>query len=157
MRWRHIHTLEKMEQFTIWAMHSDQMEPATTLSNSHPVTLKKTIASSFGYTYLIICNLRFSTLFFVFGIGKSVFKEAKIVATIPCRWKLSQAYYHSFGMTDNYFVFIEIPLRLNFIKAAAVNMTGSTISSCMEYYPDERVILQQPIFSLVQISLALKL
>jgi carotenoid cleavage dioxygenase-like enzyme len=55
--------------------------------------------------------------FFFFYQGDGAFSEPKIVATFPSRWKMSHSYYHSFGITENYFVFVEYPLIAN----AAVN------------------------------------
>ncbi|CAL4187981.1 unnamed protein product [Meganyctiphanes norvegica] len=37
-------------------------------------------------------------------------QEAKVVASVPARWKWDPAYFHSFAITDNYFVIIESPL-----------------------------------------------
>ena len=39
--------------------------------------------------------------------------EAKILASIPCHRPLTPAYFHSFGMTDNYFIFVEQPLIIS--------------------------------------------
>jgi carotenoid cleavage dioxygenase-like enzyme len=39
-----------------------------------------------------------------------IIENAQIVSTIPCRHKNSPAFFHSFGLTEDYVVFIEQPL-----------------------------------------------
>ena len=60
------------------------------------------------------------------------------MATFPSRWKISSSYYHSFGMTDNYFVFVECPLILNSLKLMTMNLRQEPYSSAMEWFPKER-------------------
>lgn len=73
------------------------------------------------------------------GKNVPVLKNAEVVCSIPCRSLLTPSYYHSFGMTDNYFVFIEQPLKLDILKMATAYMRGVNWASCMKYCPDESV------------------
>lgn len=66
-------------------------------------------------------------------------KNVEVLSTIPCRSLLSPSYYHSFGMTDNYFIFIEQPLKLDILKMATAYMRGINWASCLKYSPDENV------------------
>ncbi|KAK5649039.1 hypothetical protein RI129_003931 [Pyrocoelia pectoralis] len=43
---------------------------------------------------------------------RTMFERARVVATIPARWRLHPSYMHSFGITKNYFVIVEQPLTL---------------------------------------------
>ena len=40
-------------------------------------------------------------------------KKGKVVASIPCRWRMSPCYVHSMAMTENYVVVIEQPLAVS--------------------------------------------
>ena len=42
-----------------------------------------------------------------------ILENATIVGSIPSRHKNSPSYYHSFGMTDNFVVFVEQPLYVD--------------------------------------------
>lgn len=65
-----------------------------------------------------------------------------ILATIPSSWKANMSYYHSFGMSENYLVFIEQPLIINSLKLIATQIKGKTMHDCMMWSPEERVIVQ---------------
>lgn len=47
------------------------------------------------------------------------------------------SYFHSFGMTDNYFVFLEQTLYINTMKLACSAMTKTAVCTCLEYEPNE--------------------
>lgn len=64
-------------------------------------------------------------------------KNVEIMATIPCHSLLTPSYYHSFGMTENYFIFIEQPLKLDILKMATAYMRGVSWASCMEFQPED--------------------
>lgn len=72
-------------------------------------------------------------------IGKEVFSKAKIIATFPTRNRTSTACYHSFGMTENYFVFVEQPFFLSSAKFLMTNFQQKTLKSAMKWHPNERV------------------
>ena len=72
--------------------------------------------------------------------GKSPLKKAEVLCTVPCRSLLSPSYYHSFGMTDNYFIFIEQPFKLDILKMATAYMRGVNWASCLKHCPEENVI-----------------
>ncbi|KAK5850164.1 hypothetical protein PBY51_014435 [Eleginops maclovinus] len=50
-------------------------------------------------------------------------------------------YYHSFGMTDNYFIFIEQPFKLDILKMATAYMRGVNWASCLKFCPDESTLI----------------
>lgn len=77
---------------------------------SHPHVMADGTVYNLGMTvtksgpqYNIIC----------FPSGSGMFENARIVATIPSRWKLYPAYMHTFGITDNYFIIVEQPLSIS--------------------------------------------
>lgn len=60
-----------------------------------------------------------------FSNGDKIFDDMKIVAKAPARFKLHPSYSHSFGMTENYFVIVEVPLTMlvtSLIRSAMVSM-----------------------------------
>ncbi|KAM9332031.1 beta,beta-carotene 15,15'-dioxygenase [Pholidichthys leucotaenia] len=75
--------------------------------------------------------------------GKDVpaLKHAQVICTIPCRSLLTPSYYHSFGMTENYIIFIELPFKLDIIKMATAYMRGLTWASCLKFCPEENTLI----------------
>ena len=71
--------------------------------------------------------------------GKSPLKKAEVLCTVPCRSLLSPSNYHSFGMTDNYFIFIEQPFKLDILRMATAYMRGVNWASCLKHCPEENV------------------
>ncbi|XP_053368492.1 beta,beta-carotene 15,15'-dioxygenase [Clarias gariepinus] len=67
-------------------------------------------------------------------------KNAEILATLPCRSLLNPSYYHSFGMTENYFIFTEQPLKLDIVKMATAYMRGVSWASCMKFQQEDVLI-----------------
>ncbi|XP_060950099.1 beta,beta-carotene 15,15'-dioxygenase isoform X2 [Limanda limanda] len=68
-------------------------------------------------------------------------KNVEVVCTVPCRSLLTPSYYHSFGMTDNYFVFIEQPFKLDILKMATAYMRGVSWASCLKFCPEENTLI----------------
>ncbi|KAK4028772.1 carotenoid isomerooxygenase-like [Daphnia magna] len=73
-----------------------------------------------------------------FPTGAGALEGAKIVASFPSRWKMSHSYYHSFGITENYFVFLEFPLILNTAKLLAMNLRQKAVDSSLDWFPTEK-------------------
>ncbi|XP_034717653.1 beta,beta-carotene 15,15'-dioxygenase [Etheostoma cragini] len=75
--------------------------------------------------------------------GKNVpaLKNAEVICTVPCHSMLTPSYYHSFGMTDNYFIFLEQPLKLDILRMATAYMRGSNWASCMKFFPEENTLI----------------
>ncbi|XP_070709010.1 beta,beta-carotene 15,15'-dioxygenase [Pempheris klunzingeri] len=75
--------------------------------------------------------------------GKNVpaLKNVEVICTVPCRTLLTPSYYHSFGMTDNYFIFIEQPFKLDIVKMATAYMRGVNWASCLKFCPEENTLI----------------
>jgi len=73
--------------------------------------------------------------------GEPVLKKIEVVCSMPCRSLLSPSYYHSFGMTENYFIFIEQPYKLDILKMATAYMRGVNWASCLKFHPDENTLI----------------
>lgn len=68
-------------------------------------------------------------------------KNVEVICTVPCRSLLTPSYYHSFGITDNYFIFIEQPLKLDILKMATAYMRGVNWASCLKFCPEENTLI----------------
>lgn len=68
---------------------------------------------------------------------KEILSSAQTVATLPSRMKTYFSYYHSFGMSDNYFVFIEQPWVANSLKLISSKIKGISFMECLEWMPEE--------------------
>lgn len=86
-------------------------------------------------------NVTHILTFYVSDKGKNVhaLKNVETVCTVPSRTLLTPSYYHSFGMTDNYFIFIEQPFKLDILKMATAYMRGVNWASCLKFCPEENV------------------
>uniref|UniRef100_H0YPV0 Carotenoid-cleaving dioxygenase, mitochondrial n=1 Tax=Taeniopygia guttata TaxID=59729 RepID=H0YPV0_TAEGU len=60
---------------------------------------------------------------------------AKVLCSIPPRDRAKPSYYHSFGMTENYIIFIEQPLKLNLLKIITSKIRGKTIYDGINWEP----------------------
>jgi hypothetical protein len=65
--------------------------------------------------------------------------KTAILATIPSSWKTNMCYYHSFGMSENYLVFIEQPLIISAMKLVTSQVKGKSMWDCMTWNPEELV------------------
>jgi hypothetical protein len=63
-----------------------------------------------------------------------------VLATGPSSWKVNYSYYHSFGMSENYLVFIEQPLIVNSMKLITSQIKGKCMHDCMTWSPEEQVV-----------------
>lgn len=70
---------------------------------------------------------------------KSCFKHLEVVCSIPSHSLLHPSYYHSFGLTENYIIFIEQPFRLDIVKMATAYIRGVNWASCLAYNKDDKV------------------
>ena len=52
---------------------------------------------------------------------------------------INPSYYHSFAVTDQHLVFLEMSLKLNLLKLLTAQFTRRPFSASMEYYPDVKV------------------
>lgn len=73
------------------------------------------------------------------GKNAPALKNVTVIASLPCSSMLTPSYYHSFAMTDNYFVFLEQPFKLDILKMATAYMRGVNWASCLKFCPEENV------------------
>ncbi|KAM5142364.1 carotenoid-cleaving dioxygenase, mitochondrial-like [Mantella aurantiaca] len=65
---------------------------------------------------------------------------AEIVCSIPAADKWNPSYYHSFGMTENFVVFIEQPVKMNILTIITGKITGVPISNSLSWDPSRDTI-----------------
>uniref|UniRef100_A0A7N6AFJ9 Retinoid isomerohydrolase RPE65 n=1 Tax=Anabas testudineus TaxID=64144 RepID=A0A7N6AFJ9_ANATE len=64
---------------------------------------------------------------------KDPIEKSQVVVQLPSSERLKPSYIHSFGMTDNYFVFVEQPVKINLLKFLTLwNIRGATYMDCFE-------------------------
>jgi len=49
------------------------------------------------------------------------------------------SYFHSFGMTPNYIVFVEQPMAFNFLEIGTGRLTGMSVLDSLHYYNEYKV------------------
>jgi carotenoid isomerooxygenase len=85
------------------------------------------IVSSSGPAYAVIC----------FPHGENIFKNARIVAELPTRWRLHPCYMHTFGITENYFVIVEQPLTVSIPAVVKSQIANEPMISCLKWFSDK--------------------
>uniref|UniRef100_A0A8C7JRU2 Retinoid isomerohydrolase n=1 Tax=Oncorhynchus kisutch TaxID=8019 RepID=A0A8C7JRU2_ONCKI len=60
-------------------------------------------------------------------------EKSKVVVQFPSAERFKPSYVHSFGMSENYFVFVETPVKINLLKfLSAWSIRGSNYMDCFE-------------------------
>jgi len=70
---------------------------------------------------------------------KPALHQLERICSIPCRSSLSPSYFHSFGMTERYVVFVEQPYKLDILKLASAYFRGVNWGSCLKFDKDDVV------------------
>ncbi|XP_042293434.1 beta,beta-carotene 15,15'-dioxygenase isoform X2 [Sceloporus undulatus] len=69
---------------------------------------------------------------------KSCLKHLEVMCTIPSRSLLHPSYYHSFGLSENYIIFVEQPFKLDILKMATAYIRGVNWASCLVFHKDDK-------------------
>lgn len=69
---------------------------------------------------------------------KDPWKHIEVLCSIPSRSHLSPSYFHSFGLTPHYTVFLEQPLKLDIIGLATAYFRGKNWVSCFNFHKDDK-------------------
>ncbi|KAM9835981.1 beta,beta-carotene 15,15'-dioxygenase [Aulostomus maculatus] len=59
------------------------------------------------------------------------------ICSIPVRSTLFPSYFHSFGMTENFIVFVEQPFKLDIVRLATAYFRGVNWGSCLKFDKDD--------------------
>lgn len=73
--------------------------------------------------------------------GKSPLKHTEVLCSIHSRSLLNPSYYHSFGITENYVVFLEQPFKLDILKLATAYIRGVNWASCLTFHKEEKTYI----------------
>uniref|UniRef100_G1PR13 Beta-carotene oxygenase 1 n=1 Tax=Myotis lucifugus TaxID=59463 RepID=G1PR13_MYOLU len=72
---------------------------------------------------------------------KSPLQHTEVLCSIPSRTLLSPSYYHSFGVTKNYIVFLEQPFKLDILKMATAYIRGVSWASCLAFHREDKTYI----------------
>ncbi|KAJ7986098.1 hypothetical protein DPEC_G00347280 [Dallia pectoralis] len=72
---------------------------------------------------------------------KPALQKLEQICSIPCRSILFPSYFHSFGMSENYIIFVEQPFKLDIVKLATANFRGITWGSCLKYEKEDITLI----------------
>lgn len=70
-----------------------------------------------------------------------MFDQATIVASVPSRWLLNPSYMHSFGITENFFIIVEQPLSISFIKMTMSHLKQEPMMNSFKWHENENVYI----------------
>ena len=65
--------------------------------------------------------------------------EARLVASVAARWPRSPSYFHSFGMSENYYILAEQPLSSNVLAMLCRKFTGASFLDNLKFHDKEQV------------------
>ena len=121
---RHIHTFCQMGLLSIWGTIIDINVDRIIVSSRSLQLLANRVKNSMLPSEFCIYKLpkQISNIFK--NYTESALTGGKIIAEIPCSSWRKPCYYHSFGMSKNWIVFIESPLRIDVLKI----MAGAALS-----------------------------
>ncbi|KAG8196862.1 hypothetical protein JTE90_027574 [Oedothorax gibbosus] len=66
------------------------------------------------------------------------FERGSILASISSNNKTSFSYYHSFGLSEHYVLFLEQPLLVNTVRMAASGIKGYCLKDCFDWTPAQK-------------------
>lgn len=75
------------------------------------------------------------------GKLKNPWKHVEVLCSITSRSLLSPSYYHSFGVTENYIIFLEQPYKLDIVKMATAYVRGVSWASCLTFNKEEKTYI----------------
>ncbi|CAL8255947.1 unnamed protein product [Merluccius merluccius] len=65
--------------------------------------------------------------------GSDPLKRSEVVVQLPSSERFKPSYVHSFGMTENHFVFVEQPVKINLLKfLSSWSLRGTNYMDCFE-------------------------
>ncbi|EPY81799.1 beta,beta-carotene 15,15-monooxygenase [Camelus ferus] len=73
--------------------------------------------------------------------GQKPLKHTEVFCSITARSLLSPSYYHSFGITENYIIFLEQPFRMDILKMATAYIRGVSWASCLAFHGEDKTYI----------------
>lgn len=90
--------------------------------------------------YKLILRLR---RFIVLGTPlKEILANSEAVCSLDSSWRVSPSYHHSFAMSENYAIFVEMPLKIDIPKMAVAHMRHMCYNECIERLPNTQVYIK---------------
>ncbi|XP_037512559.1 carotenoid-cleaving dioxygenase, mitochondrial-like [Rhipicephalus sanguineus] len=131
----------------VWKVDQDSLEViqrydvnklvSVNLASAHPITLEDGTSYNLGASF--ISGLKYHIVKIPPpSQGCAGLKRASVAYHIPSSWKTTFSYYHSFGMTRNYVVFVEQPLLVNTIRLIGSRIKGYSFKDCFDWTPKEK-------------------
>ena len=68
-----------------------------------------------------------------------VAESGRVVGSIPHRWPMEPSYFHSFGITPNYFVFVQQPLVIRVKKLLTLKLKKRPVTEAIADKPEQGV------------------
>ncbi|XP_053676570.1 carotenoid isomerooxygenase [Anopheles nili] len=69
-----------------------------------------------------------------FPQGPGMFENARIVASVPARWKFHPGYMHTFGITENFFVVVEQPLSVSVPTMVVGQLRNRPMAAALKWF-----------------------
>ncbi|XP_033097800.1 beta,beta-carotene 15,15'-dioxygenase-like [Anneissia japonica] len=110
---------------------------AVLTQSSHPHKDVDGCTYNMASSYLLGCY--YNIVKFTPNSGPDPTKAAEIICSIPATRWTKPSYYHSFGMTKNYFIFLEQSLYIDVPRLAMSTMRRKTVSSALFFDKNEPV------------------
>lgn len=93
--------------------------------------------------YVFFICFFFFLFFFSDDKKVSPFDSGSVVCTIPASRTLNPSYYHSFAMTENYFILVEQPLYLSLLRMAWAHFVAGAYVDALNWDPHTPVSMSK--------------
>ncbi|XP_022104407.1 beta,beta-carotene 15,15'-dioxygenase-like [Acanthaster planci] len=106
----------------------------TTFGRNVTYSIIKTPLAKQGVFLLCCPILRFD----IAGDNEEPMKGSRVICRIPASSSPYPSYFHSFGMTKNYIIFLEQPFVVNVLKILTAKLREVAPSTCLSFYPEQK-------------------
>ncbi|XP_071964304.1 carotenoid-cleaving dioxygenase, mitochondrial-like [Antedon mediterranea] len=135
------YTIQKINERTLDTEESIDIRKYVPLiaQTAHPHT------ASDGTVYNMGTSVDYRIRYNIIQIPPKTIKEsgvgdlngASVLSRITCPG-IHPSYFHSFGITSNFIVFVEQPLTINAFRALTFRLLGNPMDSCLDWNPAKR-------------------
>ena len=82
---------------------------------------------------------------------KGIFPNGEVISALESEYKMSINYFHSFGMTENYYVYVEQPMYINILKILTKKLTESAVDTAIDFYDNINVSIDLLILMKIEV------
>ncbi|XP_006641394.2 beta,beta-carotene 15,15'-dioxygenase isoform X1 [Lepisosteus oculatus] len=138
--------LHKIDPYTLETIEKEDYRKyiAVNLATSHPHYDKEGNTYNMGTTIVNFGKPKYTIFKVPSQAADNVnpgLRNLESLCSVPCRSALYPSYFHSFGMTENYIIFIEQPFKLDILKLATAYYRGVNWAGCLKFEANDVTLI----------------